>query len=63
MRIANVRSWRTHTGTSHVEADVDGEPLWFASDDANLVASPEAFASTVLIAAATRGNRSKLTPP
>lgn len=63
MRIANVRSWRTHTGTSHVEADVDGEPLWFASDDANLVASPEAFASTVLIAAATRGEPLEIDAP
>ncbi len=38
-----------------MEADVDGEPLWFDSDDAALTASPEAFASALLIAAATRG--------
>lgn len=55
MRIANLRSWRTNSGGSHVEADVDGEPLWFVSEDAALTPSPEAFASGLLIAAATRG--------
>ena len=55
MRIANLRSWRTNSGGSHVEADIDGEPLWFASDDAELAPSPEAFASALLMAAATRG--------
>ena len=55
MRIANLRSWRTSSGGSHVEADIDGEPLWFDSDDAPLTPSPEAFASGLLIAAATRG--------
>ncbi|MGD9502446.1 MAG: hypothetical protein AB7V40_08165 [Methyloceanibacter sp.] len=55
MRIENLRSWRTDSGGTQVEADVDGEPLWFASDDAALLASPEAFASALLIPAATRG--------
>ena len=55
MRIANFRSWRTNSGGSHVEADIDGEPLWFDSDDAPLTPSPEGFASALLIAAATRG--------
>ena len=55
MLVANLRSWRTDSGGTQVEADVDGEPLWFASDDAALAASPEAFASALLIAAATRG--------
>ena len=55
MRIANLRSWRTNSGGSHVEADIDGEPLWFVSEDAALAPSPEAFASALLIAAATRG--------
>ena len=50
MRIANLRSLTTSAGGSRVEADVDGEPLWFASDDTVLVATPEAFASAVLIA-------------
>ena len=54
MRIANLRSWRTNSGGSHVEADIDGEPLWFASDDAELAPSPEACASALLMAAATR---------
>ena len=55
MRIANCRSWRTNSGGSRVEADIDGEPLWFDSDDASLTPSPEGFASALLIAAATRG--------
>ncbi|HEY8299995.1 MAG TPA: hypothetical protein VIF65_05920 [Methyloceanibacter sp.] len=55
MRIANCRSWRTNSGGSRVEADIDGEPLWFDSDDAPLTPSPEGFASALLIAAATRG--------
>ena len=55
MRIANFRSWRTNSGGSRVEADIDGEPLWFNSDDAPLTPSPEGFASALLIAAATRG--------
>src|SRR6185437_3251587 len=55
MRIANLRSRRTSAGGSRVEADIDGEPLWFASDDAPLTPAPEAFASALLIAAATRG--------
>jgi hypothetical protein len=55
MRIANFRSWRTNSGGSRVEADIDGEPLWFDSGDAPLTPSPEGFASALLIAAATRG--------
>lgn len=63
MQITNLRSWRTNAGTSHVEADVDGDPLWFISDDATLVASPEAFASAMLIAAATRGEPLEIQAP
>ena len=55
MRIANLRSRRTESGGTQVEADVDGELLWFTSDDIALLASPEAFASVLLIPAATRG--------
>ena len=55
MRIANLRSWRTNSGGSRVEADIDGELLWFDSGDAPLTPSPEGFASALLIAAATRG--------
>jgi hypothetical protein len=63
MRIANLRSWRTDSGGTHVEADVDGEPLWFVSDDAALVASPEAFASALLIPAAIRGEPLEVEAP
>ena len=63
MRIANLRSWRTNSGGSHVEADIDGEPLWFASDDAKLAPSPEAFASALLMAAATRGEPLEVEAP
>ena len=55
MRIGNLRSRRTDSGGILVEADVDGETLWFASDDAALVASPEAFASALLIPATIKG--------
>jgi len=63
MRITNLRSWRTTSGGIHVEADVDGEPLWFISDDAALTASPEAFASAMLIPAATRGEPLEVEAP
>lgn len=63
MRITNLRSWRTTSGGIHVEADVDGEPLWFVSDDAALTASPEAFASAMLIPAATRGEPLEVEAP
>jgi len=63
MRIANLRSCTTPTGGSRVEADVDGEPLWFASDDVVLAASPEAFASAVLITAAARGEPLEIEAP
>lgn len=38
-------------GAARVEADVDGLPVWFESDDAPLVAAPEAWASAFLIPA------------
>ena len=63
MRIADLRSWRTASGGTQVECDVDGEALWFASDDAALAASPEAFASALLIPAATRGEPLEITAP
>jgi hypothetical protein len=55
MRISDLRSWPTKAGGRHVEADVDGEPLWFASDDAMLTPSSEAFASALLLPAASQG--------
>ena len=63
MRITNFRSFTSSTGGSRVEADVDGELLWYASDDATLAASPEAFAGAVLISAATRGEPLEIDAP
>jgi hypothetical protein len=63
MRIANLRSCPTSAGGSRVEADVDGEPLWFSSDDTVLAVSAEVFASAVLISAATRGERLEIDAP
>lgn len=47
-RVTNIHSERA--GSAHrVSADVDGIPLWFESDDLNLVAAPEAFGSALLL--------------
>lgn len=48
---------------SRVVADVDGTEVWFESDDAVLVASPEAFGSAFLLAAAAFGRPVQLTGP
>src|SRR5262245_3528310 len=63
MRVANIRSWRTTPGGSRVEADIEGEPLWFVSHDAVLTASAEAFASALLIPAAIRGEPLEIESP
>lgn len=55
IRIRGLRATRTRRHGQRVEADVNGRRLWFASHDARLTASPEAFASALLIPAATRG--------
>jgi hypothetical protein len=46
--------------TSSVEADVDGTPIWFRSDDLRLRASPEAFGSALLVAAVQQRRRLRL---
>ncbi len=46
--------------TSTVEADVDGLPIWFRSDDLSLRASPEAFGSALLVAAVQQRRRLRL---
>jgi len=56
LRITNLSAARTD-GVSRVSADVDGHPLWFASSDVALEASPEAFASALLIPALAKGRR------
>ena len=50
-------------GSSRVEADVDGEPLWFESPDVALDPAPEAFACAVIPLAATRDARLKFAAP
>jgi hypothetical protein len=55
MRIGRLSSYRGSDGASVVEADVDGERLWFASNDADLAPSAEAFMSALLVPAASRG--------
>lgn len=54
MRISKLRAYRNDSGASVVQADVDGELLWFSSADAQLTASPEAFASALFVPAAAR---------
>ena len=63
VRIRGLRSVPARGDGSRVEAEVDGRPLWFASRDATLTASPEAFASALLIPAATRGVPIELDEP
>ncbi len=43
------------TGTTRVCALVDGERLWYTCDDVDLVASPEAFGSWLLLPSMHRG--------
>jgi hypothetical protein len=52
LQVSDLRSSTTAKGFSRVEATVDGELLWFESKDAVLAASPEAYASALLIPAA-----------
>ena len=56
MRIGRPKQRIGPEGSSVVEADVDGEPIWFASNDLALSASVEAFASALLVPAASRGD-------
>ena len=55
MKVSNIRSTPGAQEHYRIEADVDGEILWFASDDIELTASPEAFASALLVPAAYHG--------
>lgn len=50
LRVQGIREYRVD-GASRVEALVDGAPLWFESSDAELVPSPEGFATAALIPA------------
>ena len=48
---------------NRVEVEVDGAPIWFASADAELCPSPEAFGSALLIPALHAGRRLSLAEP
>ncbi|MGH9766409.1 MAG: hypothetical protein ACREAB_03165, partial [Blastocatellia bacterium] len=50
-------------GRRRVQADVEGEPLWFESADVALSLSPEAFASAMLIPAIAHGETLTLEEP
>lgn len=54
---------RAIDGASRVEANVDGTPTWFESRDAELTASPEAFASAFLGPALAAGRRLHIAAP
>lgn len=54
MKIANILGYTDEGGASTVQADVDGEMLWFKSQDVTLSPSPEVFGSALLIPAAHR---------
>jgi hypothetical protein len=57
--IGAVRS-DTTASASRVYADVDGTTVWFESEDIELCASPEAFGSTFVIAAALAGRQLRI---
>lgn len=59
VEVGPVRS-RTEGPVSRVEADVDGSPIWFESEDVRLRASPEAFGSAMLVAAVQQHRRLRL---
>ncbi|WP_295543731.1 hypothetical protein [uncultured Thiohalocapsa sp.] len=63
MYIVDLRASKTAAGGTRVEANVDGEPLWFESDDALLTPSAEAYASALLIPASARGAALELDTP
>lgn len=51
------------SGRSRIVADIDGVPLWYESADVALDPAPEAFASAVLLAAATRAEPLSIDAP
>ncbi|MFT3733158.1 MAG: hypothetical protein QM780_17360 [Hyphomicrobium sp.] len=55
IRIGVPRFGNNSNGSSVVTADVDGEPIWFSSQDIRLSARAEAFASALLVPAAAKG--------
>ncbi len=49
--------------TYRISAEVNGEPLWFESEDAPLSPSPEAFANALLVPAMIQGTNLEFTDP
>jgi hypothetical protein len=62
IRIADL-SETTRGNVSRVSANVEGDSIWFETRDAALHASPEAYASLLLIPALHRGARLELDVP
>lgn len=55
IRIERTRIEQTSASGLRVAADVDGIPVWFATNDAELVAAPEAFVAAFLLPALHSG--------
>lgn len=53
----------TERGCHRVAADVDGVPLWYESDEVELLPAPEAFGTALLLPALQRGRRLSLDAP
>jgi hypothetical protein len=62
VKVSNIRA-SNGRGCYRVAADVDGVPLWYESDEAELFPAPEAFATALLLPALQRGRRLTLDVP
>jgi hypothetical protein len=62
IQVSNIRA-SFNRGCHRVTADVDGVPLWYESDEAELRTSPEAFGSTLLLPALHRKRRLSFDAP
>lgn len=61
-RVTNIRA--EGDGSTHrISADVDGDLLWFESDDTELSAAPEAFGSALLLASIHHGRHLVIDAP
>jgi hypothetical protein len=62
VKVSNIRASKGR-GCYRVAADVDGVPLWYESDEAELFPAPEAFGTALLLPALQRGRRLTLDAP
>ncbi|HST50416.1 MAG TPA: hypothetical protein VLJ61_00295 [Pyrinomonadaceae bacterium] len=62
VKVSNIRA-STERGCHRVAADVDGVPLWYESDEIELLPAPEAFGTALLLPALQRGRRLTLDAP